>query len=108
MLKIKKPFTDEIIEIALHDIQTKMNWNDGILACNELGDGWRLPDKEEFELIYNELYNEGLGNFRPEIYWTCEELFDEAASNFHFDKGKSYSYFKTVEYNIRPVRTLSS
>ena len=30
----------------------EMNWDDAMKACADLGDGWRLPTKDELNLLY--------------------------------------------------------
>jgi hypothetical protein len=41
----------ENIEIAEKDFPEKMNWKDAKKACEKLGEGWRLPTKDELKLI---------------------------------------------------------
>lgn len=40
------------------------------IACKKLGDGWRLPNEEELNVIYNE--NEKLGLFKTNYYLGME------------------------------------
>jgi hypothetical protein len=47
-----------------------MNWYTAMYKCQQLGDGWRLPNKEELRQIYYQLYKNNKGSFKPEIYWS--------------------------------------
>ena len=40
------------IEVAEHDFQNEMNFEKAKIACASLGDGWRLPTKEELNLLF--------------------------------------------------------
>lgn len=104
MLEIINPLTGEIIEVASSDLEYNLDWNQAVMACSELSGGWRLPSKEEFEIIYDNLYKQGIGNFNLSIYWTSEEISDYAAWNFHFESRKSYGFFKSENYFVRAVR----
>lgn len=92
------------IEVATFDFNDKMNWSDATNACKALGDGWRLPTVEEFELIFSDLFQKGKGNFQISYYWTCDEIMDDTAWDFYFVAGKAYGYFKSETYYVRAVR----
>ncbi len=34
------------------DLVGLMNWDDAKEACENLGDGWRLPTKDELNILY--------------------------------------------------------
>jgi hypothetical protein len=70
MLKIISPITGEHLRIAESDLEIEMEWLDANKACNELHNGWRLPTKSEFEIIYKEIHKSGNGNFKNAQYWT--------------------------------------
>jgi hypothetical protein len=94
------------IEVASSDFKDKMNWDDAKNACDSLGDGWRLPTVDEFELIFSELFQKGNGNFQMSYYWTCDEIEDDTAWDFYFVAGKAYGYFKSSTYFVRAVRNI--
>jgi hypothetical protein len=55
------------LEVMLEDLG-EMNWEDGKKACAEIGDGWRLPTKDELNLLYEN--KDEIGGFYPEYYWS--------------------------------------
>ena len=61
-LYIKSPITGEQIQVAEEDFPDLMDWDDAMSACQNLGNGWRLPNKEELEAMYEQLHKQGKGN----------------------------------------------
>ena len=49
---IGKPYNLDGLEIAQFDFTQPMNYDEATEACSKLGDGWRLPTKDERTLIY--------------------------------------------------------
>jgi hypothetical protein len=39
-------------QVAENDFPIKMNWKDANIECAKLGNGWRLPNKEELNFLY--------------------------------------------------------
>jgi len=104
--------------VAPEDLKQKMNWYDAIKACKELGDGkWRLPTKEELEAMYEQLHEQGKGNFKSTFvplslpgqsnYWSSSHYHHGRAWMMNFYNGHTYygpnSYSATL---VRPVRNL--
>ena len=56
MLEIINPNTEEKLVLADADLDDTFSFDDADNACKKLGTGWRLPNNEEFLLIYNELH----------------------------------------------------
>ena len=48
-----------------------MNWDEAVWACANLGSGWRLPTKDELNLMY--LNKDKLGVFDINAYWSSTE-----------------------------------
>ncbi len=77
---------------------------DGILY-----DDWFLPSEDELDLIYQNLYTYGFGNFSSSVYWSSSEVdsqgyFWNASVNNFFDGYESVSYKK----NPNAVRAIRS
>jgi hypothetical protein len=60
------------IEVAQYDFPEKMNWQSANYACVSLGNGWRLPTKEELNILYfNKNKIGGFDALGP--YWSSTE-----------------------------------
>lgn len=98
-----------ILEVAEHDFPEKMNWEDAKKACEELGEGWRLPTKEELFDMFNMYYLKGIGNFKKDgAYWLLEHntlgMFQDDVFNFY----AGYEFQTKFEtYSVRAVRTVN-
>lgn len=90
-------------------------WDEAKTWCSQLGDGWRLPTKQELRMIWelrnNAQFNNGLSLAEsPEIqwdytYWSGEEANVECAWGFFMAMGKT-NYFSKRLYNyVRAVST---
>lgn len=92
-------------EVGDKDLGT-MNWLDARKACMELGKGWRLPTKEELNLIY---FNKNkMGVFVKDNYWTDEEGYSfDVAWCQNFDTGEQNSFPKINKNQTRPVRSIN-
>ena len=92
--------------IAQYDFEKRMNWNDAIKACSELGKGWRLPTKEEFNKLTIKRFDLDLWFNRRNDgdYWTSPEH-----CNYHGWAhkilGSQYYCDKAWLRNVRAVRT---
>ena len=62
--QIKHPITGGIFLVAENDFPVRMNRDDAMRACQNLGNGWRLPSKEELKAMHTELHLKGKGNFK--------------------------------------------
>lgn len=119
LIKVK----NKTILVAPKDFETAMNWEDAKIACQKLGPGWRLPNNEELEAIYNELYIKNIGNFyiqnrnlneSQSEYWSLNEskALNNEAYYFCFalgliqNTGDSNGRDKDEEYNVRAVKVI--
>ena len=81
-----------------------MNWDDAMKACEGLGNGWRLPSKEELNAMYEQLHKQGKGNFKNEWYWSSSQNDSGGAWVVYFDPGNVGNYGKGLNYQVRAVR----
>ena len=103
---IGKPIKIENLEVAQHDFPKEMTWYDAKKACYALGSRWRLPTKDELDILYRNK-NE-IGGFANIYYWSSTG----AMSTYHawyqnFSMGGQYDDGnKSSPYNfyVRAVR----
>ena len=94
----------ENLEIMAKDLG-QMEWDEVNQKCAELGDKWRLPTKEELNLLY--INKESIGGFDNYEYWSSEQ---EGAQNDawvqFFGNGYQYTNDEAEIPNARLVRDL--
>jgi hypothetical protein len=88
-------------EVYPKDLE-KYTWNYAKIACDELGDGWRLPTREELHLIW--LNKESIGGFVATFYWSSSESSFNNAWNQNFYNGDQNYYNKGNTWYVRAVR----
>ncbi len=107
MLEVTDYRSEQRIQVAENDFEEKMTWEQAIVACKNLGDGWRLPYYSELDTLYYELRQKGMGNFKDAYYWSSKENNKKDAWTYNFsDDIANYSKDKTCTYYVRAVRTL--
>jgi len=105
---IGKPIKIENLEVAQNDFPKEMNWYDAKKACTDLGNGWKLPTKDELNLLY--INKDKIGGFASGnygIYWSSTENDASSAWKQYFSSGwQNYgsSTTKDNECNVRAVR----
>ena len=105
---IGKPIKIGKLEVAQYDFPTQMIWDDAKKACADLGSGWRLPTKDELNLMY--LNEDKIGGFDGIYYWSSTEEDYETAWRQYFvsDNGnggfQSYG-FMDGDNSVRAVRS---
>ena len=69
---IGKPIRVGNLLVAQNDFPEKLEWPDAKKACSALGKGWRLPTKDELNLLYKN--KEKIGGFaKIGYYWSSTE-----------------------------------
>jgi len=80
-----------------------MNWDDAKAACADLGDGWRLPTKDELNILY--INKHKIGGFANVGYWSSSEIqVHPYAWIQNFDSGNQSKENKNEEYIVRAIR----
>jgi hypothetical protein len=82
-----------------------MNWDKAKEACANLGDGWRLPTKDELNLIYEN--KNVVGGVANNYYWSSTEGDDDYAWFQYFYDGIQGYYDKDDTIYVRAVRALT-
>ncbi|MDC0339394.1 DUF1566 domain-containing protein [Flavobacteriales bacterium] len=83
------------------------NWNEKVLSytCENLGDGWRLPTKDELNLLYENKNTIG-GFVNNTSYWSSSEYSVPDAFLVYFVNGKVHHFLKYKTYSVRAVRSI--
>ncbi len=95
------------IEVAQYDFSNRMKWGDAINICSKLGNGWRLPTKEELDVLFKNKHL--IGNFKDPYlaYWSSSEAVMDLAWYEVMKDGFTSSSEKFYKFGVRAVRTLS-
>ncbi len=124
-LKIINEHGVEII-VANVDLGT-YNWKEAMEECLRLNSktnsNWRLPTPNELVLMFTQLHENGLGQFKSQYYWSSEEIIEQEfdISNWtydqapilpnHYSKGCEFEFFghiapdnKNFDHLVRLVR----
>jgi hypothetical protein len=81
---------------------TQMTWYDAKKSCENIGDGWRLPDKNELNLLYK--HKEILKILPLHGFWSITEVDNDFAHYQYFFNGMQYVFVKTFYAYVRPIR----
>ncbi|MEM7105498.1 MAG: hypothetical protein AAF502_20340 [Bacteroidota bacterium] len=82
-----------------------LKWDEAVIACKKNGDEWRLPTKDELNMIYNNLHIKGLGNLEDGSYWSSTEGGDfDTAWDQYFEGGFQSELEKDYIRLARAVR----
>ncbi len=92
------------LEVYSTDLYGLYSWNEAVKAVKLLGDGWRLPTKDELNQMY--LKKKEICGFVAIYYWSSSEDGLYYAWNQNFVNGYQLSELKYDLRRIRPVRDL--
>ena len=91
--------------VAQHDFPNQMKRTDAKKACASLGPGWRLPTKDELDIL--DQNKDKVGGFASDGYWSSLGEFG-AVSAWHqnFFYGLLLEFFegKRPTFSVRAVR----
>lgn len=108
---IGQPILINNLEIAQFDFPDwiEINWNDSILACEYLGNGWRLPTKIELNILYENKKN--IGGFCDHGYWSST-LFDDYNAWFQSfsddDFTGGFQHYDPLDITWNKIRAVKS
>ncbi|MDC1194224.1 DUF1566 domain-containing protein [Crocinitomicaceae bacterium] len=103
------------LEVMTEDLGSG-TWDQAVKACADLGDGWRLPTKDELNVLYKN--KDKIGGFMDFFYWSSKErdIYDRRyvqerwSEGYGLDFGNgnhSYSKKNQVYWYVRAVRSLT-
>ena len=117
--KVIKSIIIDNLEIALSDnsLNNQSAWNveDAIQACENLGDGWRVPNDKELQILYENRIK--IGGFKNYFYWssTIQKGYTHYYYSINFGNPAKFpsidNYFMSQDareksYPVRMVRTV--
>ena len=87
----------------------KHSWEDAKKVCEDLGDGWRLPTREELLLIWLNkdniwLNKDNIGGFAAAYYWSSSEYRSNYAWGQDFLFGSQDNDGEGNAFYVRAVR----
>jgi hypothetical protein len=106
----KGAFSDgwRFLEAAPVSAEFEADWVDAKRRCQNMTingfGGWRLPTKDELNLMYINLKQKGLEGFKNDLYWSSSEHFTTYAWYQRFSDGSQYTNDKTITNSVRAVR----
>ena len=80
------------------------NWQDAKSICEDLGEGWRLPTREELHLMW--LNRDTIGGFAAAYYWSSSEYNNYYAWLQAFYYGSQNYFYKNDTNYVRAVRNI--
>ncbi|MEP7164351.1 MAG: DUF1566 domain-containing protein [Ferruginibacter sp.] len=88
------------------DLSGTADWDEAVQFCNDYRagdfDDWRLPTKEELNLLYE---NKSIvGNYERFSYWSCTEYAEHFAWFQNFYNGIQDNDFKDNTCYVRAIR----
>ena len=102
------------LEVMTEDAVLKWNdWNSAVEGLEAIGDGWRLPTKDELNILYQN--KDKIGGFEVEpggnYYWSSKEEYADWAEDGlawyqEFGSGEQKSVSKLDGCNVRAVRSI--
>ena len=93
------------LEVAQHDFPASMNWDDATAACAALGNGWRLPNGDELNILYQNK-NEIGGFVADGSYWSSWKDGDDLNRWWQsFENGSQLTANNGVTFYVRAVRS---
>jgi hypothetical protein len=119
MKTFKNPISGETIQLAKIDFPEKMYYFNAVEACKQLGEGWRLPSKYEWEIIFKEFVENTETNFEKQAYWINGISYEDDTKAFAYLCGNLNSGLKIGnhrlikmsiidECKVRAVKVISS
>jgi hypothetical protein len=93
------------LEVMTEDLG-KMKWDEAMKACADLGDGWRLPTKDDLNVLYEN--KDKIGGFTNLYYWSSTEddsKFKAWRQGFNIGNQNCGVNKNKRDYYVRAVRT---
>ena len=87
----------------------KMNWDDAKAAVqfvkSEGYSDWKMPNRTQLLLIYQNVKKQGLGNIADDNYWSGSQSSLSYAWGASMSSGKKYEFSKKSTKKVRLIRS---
>jgi hypothetical protein len=98
------------LEIAQNNFSQEMDCDTAFQSCLDLGDGWRLPNDKELDILYQN--KDIICGFNDYYYWSSTEHNNDGSWDYDgegawiqiFKDGMQGACSKKDEYNVRAVK----
>ena len=88
--------------VAQHVFPEGMSWDAAKRACKKLGRRWRLPTKDELNIMYQN--KDKIGGFATRVYWSSTVSGINFAWLQDFGLGGQLSFYKGNTLYVRAIR----
>ena len=99
---IGKPIKIGNLLVAENDFPDGMNWRGAQKACAKLGKGWRIPTKDELNVMYKN--KDRIGGFAGNRYWSSTESNSYLSWGQYFYGGDQVDFNKRSNVYVRAVK----
>ena len=106
---IGEPFRVGNLIVAQNDFPKSRNWDYANKACTKLGDGWRLPTKDELNFLYQNIDKvpRFFRSFYGDSHWSSSEVDLNNAWYINIEDGRWHGCNKTgCKLLFRAVKSL--
>jgi hypothetical protein len=103
---IGNPINIGNLSVAQYGFPDKMYWEEAKEACNTLGNGWRLPTKEELMYLFKN--KNKIKGFADGFYWSSTEYYREGAWKININFGVQNVGTKQEKAGCWAVRTFNN
>lgn len=101
---IGNPIKLSNLEIAQYTFPNSMNWTEALDICKVLGNGWKLPSKEQLDILYRN--KEVIGGFVNDAYWSATSNGEYEAWRQYFSDGDQVLTPNISVGYVRPIREI--
>ena len=107
---IGKPIRFNYVEVAQNDYPKELTYDEAIKITKSVGNGWRLPTKEELLKMYEK--REFIKGFEWGAHYLSDEVYGKNLvyevefADGKLNKGWRYFNGNEIHYNVRLIRTI--
>ena len=107
---IGTPIKFNYVEVAQFDVPQKCTFDEANKIVKKIGNGWRLPSKEELLKIYEN--RDLINGFEWGEYYLSNEVYGKNLvytvefADGKLEKGLKYFNGDEIHYNVRLIRTI--